>query len=45
MYKYKGSLTAYKEYFIKGYLRDIEKKIQVFLTEKGLLDMADKISP
>ena len=40
-----GSLGAYDDHFDKDYLAEIEKKVQVFLTDKGLLDLPDQFDP
>ena len=37
-----GSLAAYAEYFTEKHLKAIEDRVQVYLTDKGLLDMPNK---
>lgn len=40
-----GSLDAYRAHFKDEYLKEIEKRVQVFLTDKGLLDLPDSFDP
>jgi hypothetical protein len=39
------SLKAYDDDFESKYLRSIEKKVQVYKSDKGLIDMADDFDP
>ena len=41
----KGSLKKYDSYFDTHYLRDIEKQVLVYLTDKGLMDLGKLVSP
>lgn len=43
--KNKGSLKKYVKYFKEYYLKEIEKKIQIYQSDKGLLELANDISP
>jgi hypothetical protein len=37
-------LSEYQEYFEEHYLKEIEKKVKVYETEKGLIDLGDQMS-
>lgn len=41
--KNEGSLAKYNEKFKESYLSEIEKKVKVYLTDKGLIDLGGEI--
>ena len=43
--KHNGSLDVYKEHFERPYLKEIEHRVQVFLTDKGLLGLPNDFAP
>lgn len=43
--KNQGSLADYESFFDEKYLKSIEKQVKVYLTEKGLIDLGDDVSP
>ena len=40
-----GSLSKYERHFTQDYIKGIEKKILIFRTDKGLIDLDKEIDP
>jgi len=40
-FKYNGSLDSYSQHISKHYIQSFEKRVKVYLTDKGLVDMGN----